>query len=101
MYSNRENYLIAANNYGLVAAGTKLYNTDGWVNILPGQLGIFNSKTHIAVNTFINPTDVYFTVGYDTNGDGVAEEVRKSAGDFKGCNSIVVSAERTSSWWLP
>lgn len=93
MYSNRENYLIAANNYGLVAAGTKLYNTDGSVNILPGQLGIFNSKTHIAVNTFINPTDVYLAVGYDTNGDGVAEEVRKSAGDFKGCNSIVASAE--------
>lgn len=92
MYSNRENYLVAANNFPLVTAGTQLYNTDGSLNILPGQLGIFNSKTHTAITTFVNPTDVYLAVGHDADGDGIAEEVRKSAGDFKGCSGLEATA---------
>ena len=42
MLTNRENILVTSGDLGLVANGVKLYNADGTLNILPGQLGIFN-----------------------------------------------------------
>lgn len=81
MYLNRESILVTANNYALVTAGTKLYNADGSINILPGQLGIYDAANHTALGTAVSKNKVYFAVGVDTNGDGIADTIRKSAGE--------------------
>jgi hypothetical protein len=93
MYQNRINYLVSTNNYPLVPANTVLFNQDGSLNIVPGQLGIFDANTHTAVSTFTDVKDIYLAVGVDTNGDGVAEEVRKSASTLYGCSGLEASAE--------
>lgn len=83
MFTNRQNILVTSGNQGLVATGTKLFNADGSLNINPGQLGIFNARTHIAADesTFANGNEYYIAVGIDADGDGIAETIRKSAGE--------------------
>jgi len=96
MFTNRNNVIVTAGNQGLVANGTKLFAADGTLNILPGQLGIFDAYSHVAVNaaTVVNSKDVYFAVGIDTNGDGAADEIRKSAGEhWNKCATDLASAE--------
>lgn len=96
MFTNRENILVSTGGLGLVTAGTKLFAADGSLNILPGQLGIFNAYTHIAVDdtTIATSKDVYIAVGIDTDGDGIANEIRKSAGEnLNKCGVDVAQAE--------
>ena len=81
MFTNRQNILVASGNQALVTAGVKLFNTDGSLNINPGQLGIFNAKTHVAVNAVTGGNEYYIAVGIDADGDGIAETIRKSAGE--------------------
>lgn len=96
MLTNRENILVSKGDLALVPVGTKLYNTDGSMNILPGQLGIFNASNHIAVDatSIVDKKNIYFAVGVDTNGNGVADSVRKSAGEIiNKCSIDAASAE--------
>lgn len=85
MISNvtRENLLVAKGNYGLPTLNTPLYQTDGSISLMPGQLGIFSSKTHKAVDaTNIAAQDnIYIAIGMDMDGDGVSDQIRKVAGE--------------------
>lgn len=86
MISNvtRENLLVAKGNYGLPTLNTPLYQTDGSISLMPGQLGIFSSKTHKAVDaTNIAAQDnIYIAIGMDMDGDGVSDQIRKVAGEI-------------------
>ena len=96
MLTNRENILVTSGDLGLVANGVKLYNADGTLNILPGQLGIFNAVNHTATNAggVTSLKNIYFAVGVDTTGNGVADQVRKSAGEtINKCAVDAASAE--------
>jgi hypothetical protein len=96
MFTNRNNVLVTKQNLPLVAAGTKLFAANGTLNILPGQLGIFDAFSHIALGaaTVVNSKDIYFAVGIDTNGDGAADEIRKTAGEhWNKCSTDVAQAE--------
>lgn len=69
--------LVTSGNRPLAANGVKL------VDLLPGQLGVFNSKTDLAVSaaTFANSVmDFYLAVGIGA--DGVTEDVIKTPGAF-------------------
>lgn len=46
--------------------------------LLPGQIGIFSEATGAAVTVFEEP--VYLAVGHDGDGDGITDNIRKSAG---------------------
>lgn len=81
---NRENLLVAKGDYAVLAVDTPIYQTDGSISLMPGQLGIFDAKTHKALNagTVAAAKDIYIAIGIDTDGDGVSNEVRKVAGDL-------------------
>ena len=100
MFTNRENILVTSGDLGLVANGTKLYNTDGTLNILPGQLGIFNASNHTATNAagITSLNNIYIAVGVDSTGNGIADTVRKSAGEvINKCAVNVAQAEEPRS----
>jgi hypothetical protein len=67
----------------LPVLNTPLYQTDGSISLMPGQLGIFSSKTHKAVDaTNIAAQDnIYIAIGMDMDGDGVSDQIRKVAGE--------------------
>lgn len=81
---NRENLLVAKGNYAVLATGTPIYQADGSISLMPGQLGIFDAKTHTSLNAgnVAAVKDIYIAIGIDTDGDGVSNEVRKVAGDL-------------------
>ena len=85
MISNvtRENLLVAKGNYALLAVDTPLYQTDGSISLMPGQLGIFSSKTHKALSagTVAAQDNIYIAIGMDMDGDGVSDQIRKVAGE--------------------
>lgn len=85
MISNvtRENLLVAKGNYGLPTLNTPLYQTDGSISLMPGQLGIFSSKTHKALNAenVAAQDNIYIAIGMDMDGDGVSDQIRKVAGE--------------------
>jgi hypothetical protein len=70
--------LVASGNQGLLAADKALSELG------VGQIGIFNAETNVSVdNTSIATTkDIYIAVGIDRNGDGVVDDVIKSAGQL-------------------
>lgn len=100
MFTNRDNIIVSTGNQALVAKDVKLFAANGTLNILPGQIGVFDAYTHKAVdNTNIAQSkDIYIAVGIDTNGDGVAEEIRKTSGEhWNKCSTDVaqVAAPRS------
>lgn len=52
--------------------------------LLPGQLGFFDYETNLSVTPGIPSTHkrVYMAVGVDTDGDGITDNVQKSAGEY-------------------
>lgn len=64
--------ILFPTNATIAAVGTEV------TALLPGQLGIFSENTGKAI---LNPTENFFiAVGLDNDGDGVTDDVRKSAG---------------------
>lgn len=96
MFTNRDNILVASGNQALVDKNVKLFNADGSLNIEPGQIGIFDAFTHLAVDqtNIASSKDIYIAVGIDKDGDGMAEEIRKSAGEhWNKCSTDVAQTE--------
>jgi hypothetical protein len=65
----------------VVSNGTSLYNlTTGAFNIDPGQLGMFDYNTKIAISSSVPSTTkkVYFVVGVDADGDGTTDNLEVS-----------------------
>lgn len=64
--------ILFPTNATIAAVGTEV------TALLPGQLGIFSENTGKAI---LKPTENFFiAVGLDNDGDGVTDDVRKSAG---------------------
>jgi len=80
MLTNRQNILVTSGNLAPKTSG-KLFNSDGSINLLPGQIGLFNAKTHTAVANVSGGNEYYIAVGIDADGDGITDTLRKSAGE--------------------
>lgn len=70
--------LVTKDNAPLVVSGKNV------MELLPGQLGIFNYDSGLSVDFTDNTTmrRVFLAVGRDNTGDGVTDEVVKSAGEY-------------------
>ena len=77
--SNRNNdvfqVLVTRGNQAVLAAGNPI---DA---LLPGQVGIFDAKTHLSV-LGTAPREFYFAVGINRNGGTTLEDIKESAGQL-------------------
>lgn len=92
----RENIISASGDYALFAAGQDVYNDDGSINVLPGQLVFYDPVTRKSLGaTTVDVNDrVVIGVGVDTTGDGATDDIRKAFGDKVYGNHIhTVTAE--------
>ncbi len=91
MRKSRKNILVAKSGLGLYPAGQAVFRAPkksgrgAHVNVLPGQLVIYDPITLLAVDAAAIALGKYprlvIGVGHDTNGDGYADAIRKVAGD--------------------
>lgn len=49
-------------------------------DLLPGQVGVFNFESNISIDGTAPVRNFYLAVGLDRDGDGVTDDIRKSAG---------------------
>jgi len=84
---------LVDNTQAVVANGVSLYNlTTGAFNVAPGQLGLFDYDTKLAISTAIPATTkkVYFVVGVDADGDATTDNLESSLPiDVKRVSGIV------------
>lgn len=91
MRKSRKNILVAKGDQGLYPAGQPVFTAPkksgrgAHINVLPGQLVIYDPLTLLAVEaaeiTAGNYSRLVIGVGHDTNGDGYSDAIRKVAGD--------------------
>lgn len=85
----RENILVTSGNRSIFAASKPVFKDPGangssLNGILDGQLVVYDKNTGISLGTtatFNNSTRIVVAVGHDTNGDGMADVLRKVYGD--------------------
>lgn len=68
--------LVTKGNQAPLAAGAALET------LAPGQIGIFDASTNLAIDGTAPVKEFYFAVGVDRDGDGVSEEMNFSAGQY-------------------
>ncbi len=68
--------LVPTGNQALPAVDTKIDN------LLPGQIGVFDASTNLAIDGTAPTKEFYFAVGIDRNADGVSDDMTFSAGQF-------------------
>ncbi len=68
--------LVTKDNQELVASGGTLDS------ILPGQLGVFDADTNLAINATNNSRNIYLAVGVNRAGGAVSDDINKSAGQL-------------------
>lgn len=66
--------LVTNENYEVLPVGKKL------ADLAPGQIGVFDANTNLAIDGTLGNRNFYLAVGLDLNGDGVTDEVAKSTG---------------------
>lgn len=66
--------LVTKDNQALAAAGTSV------ADLSPGQIGVFDFNSNLAVDGTAQVRNFYLAVGLDTDGDGVTDDIAKSAG---------------------
>ena len=66
--------LVTKGNQAVLAAGNEV------TDLLPGQIGVFNFESNISIDGTAPVRNFYLAVGLDRNGDGVTDDIRKSAG---------------------
>jgi len=97
MRKSRENIIVAKGNYGLFPAGEMVFNGDGSINVLPGQIVFYDpvTKKGLGPGTTVSDVDrIKLGVGCDTTGDGMADTIRMTFGDnVYGCNIDALTAE--------
>lgn len=99
----RENVLVTSGDQSVFPANTPVFicptgGSDFTLNgILDGQLVFYDYNTGVSVGPGTTIDDVnrlVIAVGHDTNGDGVADVLRKPFGDSVfGCNIMAATAE--------
>ncbi len=91
MRKSRKNILVAKGDQGLFPTGQPVFTAPKksgrgiHINVLPGQLVIYNPVTLLSVDaaaiTAGNFPRLVIGVGHDSNGDGYSDAIRKIAGD--------------------
>lgn len=66
--------LVTKDNQALAVAGTSV------ADLSPGQIGVFDFNSNLAVDGSAQVRNFYLAVGLDTDGDGVTDDIAKSAG---------------------
>ena len=66
--------LVTSGNYEVLLVGKKV------ADLNPGQIGVFDANTNLAIDGTLGNRNFYLAVGLDLNGDGVTDEVAKSTG---------------------
>lgn len=77
--------LVTKGNQAVATAGSKV------TALLPGQIGVFSYENNLALNatTIANTRNFYVAVGVDADGDGVTDDIMKSAGSHVQKKNIV------------
>lgn len=92
----RENIIASSGDYEIFPAGQDVYNSDGSINVLPGQYVFYDPQTlkSVGATTIAANPKLVMGVGIDTTGDGATDSIRKTYGDVLHGHSIgTVSAE--------
>ena len=66
--------LVTKGNQAVLAAGKEV------TDLLPGQAGVFSFESNLSIDGTIPTRNFYVAVGLDEDGDGVTDNIRKSAG---------------------
>ena len=66
--------LVTKGNQAVLAAGK------GVTDLLPGQAGVFSFESNLSIDGTVPTRNFYVAVGLDEDGDGVTDNIRKSAG---------------------
>ena len=66
--------LVTKGNQAVLAAGNKV------TDLLPGQAGVFSFESNLSIDGTVPTRNFYVAVGLDEDGDGVTDNIRKSAG---------------------
>ena len=66
--------LVTKGNQSVLAPGNKV------TALAPGQIGVFDANTNLSFHSSTLVKNFYLAVGLDLDGDGVTDEVAKSAG---------------------
>lgn len=66
--------LVTKGNQAALAAGNEV------TDLLPGQIGVFNFESNISIDGTTPVRNFYLAVGLDRDGNGVTDDIRKSAG---------------------
>lgn len=66
--------LVTKGNQAILTAGSKV------TALLPGQIGLFDFNSNLSFTSGTNVKNFYVAVGADLNGDGVTDDIQKSAG---------------------
>ena len=70
-------------------------------DLLPGQVGIFDAKTNVSLDETATPTEFYIGVGIDSDGDGVTDNIAKSAGQYIQTAGVVDLSVRSYNQAVP
>ena len=66
--------LVTKGNRAVLAAGNEV------TDLLPGQAGVFSFESNLSIDGTVPTRNFYVAVGLDEDGDGVTDNIRKSAG---------------------
>ena len=66
--------LVTKGNQAVLAAGKEV------TDLLPGQAGVFSFESNLSIDGTVPTRNFYVAVGLDEDGDGVTDNIRKSAG---------------------
>ena len=66
--------LVTKGNQAVLAAGNEV------TDLLPGQAGVFSFESNLSIDGSVPTRNFYVAVGLDEDGDGVTDNIRKSAG---------------------
>ena len=66
--------LVTKGNQAVLAAGNEV------TDLLPGQAGVFSFESNLSIDGTVPTRNFYVAVGLDEDGDGVTDNIRKSAG---------------------
>ena len=66
--------LVTKGNQAVLAAGQEV------TDLLPGQAGVFSFESNLSIDGTVPTRNFYVAVGLDEDGDGVTDNIRKSAG---------------------
>lgn len=96
----RENIIASYGDQAVFSADQCVYNDDGTVAVGVGQLVFYNPRTLQSVGptvTVAASSELVVGIGYDLDGDGVADTIRTGFGDkLYGGNIQAVTAEPAS-----